>query len=95
MSCRIARCSCQHGGRLGVGVAVLGPQQQVGRLRRLVRVVDAGEVRDLAGAGLGVQPLGVARLADRERRVDEDLDERQAGGVVRVAGAAADRRDTG
>ena len=33
---------------------------------------------DLAGAGLLVEPLGVALLDDGERRVDEDLYEREA-----------------
>ncbi len=37
--------------------------------------VDAGEVLELAAAGLAVQALGVARLDHRERGVDEDLDE--------------------
>ena len=37
--------------------------------------IDAGEIPDLAGAGLPIEPLGIALLADLERRVDEDLDE--------------------
>ncbi len=41
----------------------------------LVGAVDAGEVLQLAGAGLLVEALHVARLGHRQRRVDEDLDE--------------------
>jgi hypothetical protein len=36
------------------------------RLRPLVGAVDAGDVGDRAGAGLGVEPLGVALLGDLE-----------------------------
>jgi hypothetical protein len=43
--------------------------------RRLVGVADAGELLDLAAAGLGVHAFHVTVLADRERGVDEDLDE--------------------
>lgn len=46
-------------------------------LRRLVRCTDASELGDLSLAGLLVQALGVARLSDLEREVDEDLDEGQ------------------
>ena len=49
----------------------------------LIRGRDAGELGDLATAGLGVESLDVAGLADGERGVDEDLDER----VVREGGA--------
>ena len=45
------------------------------RLGRFVRRVDAGEVLDLAAARLLVEALRIALLGDRERRVDEDLDE--------------------
>lgn len=48
-------------------------------LRRLVRGADAGEVLDLARAGLLVQPLGVALLGLLDGDVDEDLDEGQRG----------------
>ena len=36
---------------------------------------NVGELLDLAGAGLGVETLGVALLGDIERGVDEDLHE--------------------
>ena len=40
------------------------------RVRRLfVRIVDAGEALDLAGAGLLVEALGVALFGDLERAV--------------------------
>src|SRR5436190_20266181 len=52
-----------------------GVQRQLGRRRRLVRIVDAGEAAELAAPRLGVEALAVARLADVERGVDEDLDE--------------------
>ena len=48
---------------------------QLGLGRRLVRRGDAGELLDLAGARLLVEPLHVALLADLDRAVDEDLDE--------------------
>jgi len=47
----------------------------LGVLRRLIRRADAGEFWDLAFPCLLVQALGVARLGDFEREVDEDLDE--------------------
>ena len=50
----------------------------------LVRVVDAGEALELAGAGLGVEALGVALLAELDRRVDEHLDEREIGRGVEL-----------
>ena len=43
--------------------------------RRLVGIGDAGELGDLAGPGLRVQALHVARLAVFERGRDVDLDE--------------------
>ena len=64
------------------GVAVAGTQQQVRRQRGLVRRADPGEVRDLARPCLGVQALGVTRLGDVERGVDEHLEERQPGLLV-------------
>ena len=42
---------------------------------RLVRIGHAGELGDLAGPGLGVQALHVARLAVFERGRDVDFDE--------------------
>ena len=56
---------------------------------RLVGVVDAGEARELARARLGVEALRVAAPRNLERRVDEDLDEREAGCVVQRAGRVA------
>jgi hypothetical protein len=73
----------EDAGGVGGGVAVLGAQPKVGRPRPLVRVVDAGQPRELAGPGPGVQALGVAGLAHLDRRIDEDLQERQAGRLVR------------
>src|SRR5690348_4755280 len=46
-----------------------------GVLRLLVRAVDAGEILELAGAGLGIEALGVALLGFGERRIDKDLEE--------------------
>ena len=43
--------------------------------RRFVRIVDSGEALELAGAGLLVEALRIALLADVDRRVAEDLDE--------------------
>ena len=49
------------------------------RPRLLVRRGDAGELRDLAAPGLGVEPLAVAALALLQRRGDVDEEERAAG----------------
>src|SRR5262245_62365551 len=57
-------------------------QHEVGGEWRLVGVVDAGEALQLAGPGLGVEALGVTVLALLDRRVDEHLDEAEAGGLV-------------
>ena len=59
----------------------------VGRRRRFVGGVDPGQAAELAGAGAGVEPLGVTRLAHGERRVDEHLDERQSVDGMGVAHA--------
>src|SRR5256885_10388014 len=48
---------------------------QLGREGGLVGGGDAGELRDLARAGLLVETLHVPLLADVERAVDQDLDE--------------------
>src|ERR1700739_1298671 len=53
-------------------------EPQVGVLRPLIRAVDAGEMRDLARTGFGIQPLGITLLALRERGVTEHLDEVEA-----------------
>ena len=47
----------------------------IGCLGDLVGRGDAREVRDLAGAGILVEALGVALFADLKRGVDEDRDE--------------------
>src|SRR3990170_1154689 len=75
-------------------------QDQLRVLRRLVRIVDPGEARDLAGERLLVQALRVAVLRELlHRGVHVDLDEladeltvRVPGGPIR-ADRAADRRD--
>ena len=72
-----------------------GVSTQLGLVGRLVGVVDAGEARDLAGPGLGVEALRVALLALLDRRVDEDLDEREAGRRRAPAGPARGRPGTG
>src|SRR5690606_19438450 len=56
-------------------LAAAGRDPQFGVFRRLVGLVDAGEIPDLAGERALVQPLGVARNADVERRIDEYLEE--------------------
>src|SRR5262249_29617448 len=45
--------------------------------RLLVRVVDAGEVFQLSSTGFLVQALRIALFAGGNRRIDENLDERQ------------------
>ena len=63
----------QLGRVLGAGRG--GVDADLGLLGRFVGAVDAGEVLELARARLLVEALHVARLGDRERGVDEDLDE--------------------
>ena len=58
-----------------LGSLRLGVDHDLGALRRLVRVVDAGEALDLAGEGLRVETVDVAPRALLDRRVDVDLDE--------------------
>lgn len=43
--------------------------------RRLIRVVNAGEVLDFTGAGEPVHTFCIARFADRQRRIDKDFHE--------------------
>lgn len=62
----------------------------------LVRAIDPREVLDLALAGLLVEPLGIALLADIQRRIDMHLDEvavveQLTGGIA----VGAERRDKG
>ena len=65
-------------------------------LGRLVGRIDAGEVLELAAPGLLVQALGIALLGDRERRVDEDLDELARRPAARAPSAlGAEGRDEG
>src|SRR5258708_23242021 len=54
---------------------VVGVEVDVGRLRRLVGRIDAGEVPELAGACLAVEALGIAPLAFGECGVDEEFHE--------------------
>ena len=56
-------------------VAVVGDDPHLGRERLLVGIGHAGELGNLAGARLGVQPLHVSFLAYVDRGIDEDLDE--------------------
>ena len=73
-----------------------GLDDQVGLLRRLVRAVHAGEVLDGAGAGLFIQPLGVALHADLDGGIDEDFQEfALAHQLTRHAAFGAERRDEG
>jgi hypothetical protein len=51
------------------------PDSNLRILRRLVRRTNARELWDLALPRLLVQALGIARLSDFERDVNEDLDE--------------------
>src|SRR6516165_6812907 len=48
----------------------MGLAFDVGSVRSFVRIIYPSEVCDLAGTGAPVQALGVALLADIERRVD-------------------------
>ena len=64
---------------LSCRIAVTGNQAQLRCRRRLVRVVDAGHAGEQAGPGPGVEALGVAPFALLQRRVDEDLEEGDAG----------------
>ena len=72
-------------------------EHQLGSLRGLVGRRDAGELRDLAGAGLLVEALRVAPLAGLERRVDVHLDEvaRREERPGRVAVRAVGRDERG
>ena len=65
------------------GIACFGAKHELRVRRRFVWVVDTGEPGDLAGTRLAIQALRIAGLAHLDRRVDEDLDERQPGDIVR------------
>src|SRR5690606_33429948 len=73
-------------GGVVVGRAGRRGEVEVGRFGRLVGGVDAAEAGDLTGAGAAVEALGIARLADRERGVDEDLEEAPRGQALAHAG---------
>lgn len=62
--------------------------RDLGLVRSLVRRRDARELLDLSSTSLLVEALGVPSLNDRERSVDEDLDERRGGGGGGVEGAS-------
>jgi hypothetical protein len=62
----------------------VAPDVDLRLLRCLVRRADARELWNLALSRLLVQTLGVARLGNLERDVDEDLDESE--GLVRACG---------
>lgn len=53
----------------------VGREHEFGLARRLVRRRDTGELGDLTGPGLGIEPPWVPLLADREGAIDEHLDE--------------------
>src|SRR5687768_14538122 len=56
----------------------LGSQHEFRVLRRLVRIRDAGEPADLASHRFRVEPFGIALSAHVKRRVEKDLEERNA-----------------
>src|SRR5262249_14344689 len=83
--------------RVVVGGAVSRGQAERRVERRLVGIVDPGELLELAAPSPGVESLRVALLAHLERRVDERLDERRladhlahelARGPIRTHGGA-------
>ena len=78
-----------------LGRLVLGLDHQLGVLRRLVGVGDAGELLDLAGAGLRVEALDVALLADLDRGLDVGLDEAAVHHLARLVADLAVGRDRG
>src|SRR5882672_289735 len=72
-----------------------GVHGHLGIERVLVRVADARELLDDAGAGLLVETLGVALLDHFERRLDVHLDERGAGLLAHFVADVAVGRDRG
>src|SRR5262245_60256141 len=71
-----------------------GVELELGILGRLVERIDTGEIGDEAGAGLAVEPLGIALLAHFKRRIDIDLDELSLlEQIPRHAPLGAERRD--
>ena len=65
----------QHGVHALVNGRARGIEEQFWCRRRLVRGTDAGELRDLTGAGAGVHAFDIAGLADFKRAAAIDLDE--------------------
>ena len=59
---------------------LVGGDDQIGLLGRLVGARDAGELGNLAGPGPSVEALGIADLAGLERGLDVDLVEGVLGG---------------
>jgi len=66
-------------------VALVRPNVDLGAFRCFVRGGDAGEVLDLAGAGLLVEALGIALLDNAKGRIDKDLDESEVRLLVELA----------
>src|SRR4051794_20001791 len=58
----------EHGGDFFLQAHLVALEHELGVGRLFVRIVNAGEVLDLAGARLLVEALRVALLGDRERR---------------------------
>jgi UDP-glucose 4-epimerase len=59
----------------GVCRFIRAPDRQLRRFGTFIGAAYAGEIRDLAGKRLGIEPLGIARDAHLQRGVDEHLDE--------------------
>lgn len=57
--------------------------------RRLVWSVDPGHRGDLTGTGTTVQAFGITCFALRQRRIQVDLEKREAGALVQLAYASA------
>src|SRR5919198_824718 len=66
----------EHPVRALLGRGRLGIDDELRAGRRLIRVGDAGELLDLAGERLLVQPFHIPRRAGLHRGFDVDLDER-------------------
>ena len=64
-------------------VGRLGIDDQLRLGRRLIRRRDSGEVGNLSGPGLTVEPLGIAPFAGFQTGLDENLVEAALGGGPR------------
>jgi len=88
----------EHDGGL-LGLDLGGVQHEFGLERGLIRVVDAGEAFELAGAGFFIEPLGVALLADLDWGIAKDFEEvafaKGGAGGVAVAAIGANERGHG